>query len=74
MILLGSSPISWKSKTKPTVSKSSAKAEYKAMSQVAVEITSLVRILSELRLSQLQPVTLHCDNQSALQIAKNPVF
>jgi len=74
IVLMGSSPISWKSKKQPTVSKSSAEAEYRAMSQAAVEVTWLVRLLSELGVPQLQPVTLHCDNQSALQIAKNPVF
>ena len=74
MILLGSSPISWKSKKQSTVSKSSAEAEYRAMSQAAAEITWLVRLLSELGVCQTQPVTLHCDSQSALQIARNPVF
>ena len=74
MILFGSSPVSWKSKKQPTVSKSSAEAEYRAMSQAAGEVTWLVRLLSELGVSQSQPVTLHCDNQSALQIAKNHVF
>lgn len=74
MVLLGSSSINWKSKKQPTVSKSSAEAEYKAMSHAAAEVTWLVRLLFELGLSQLQPVTFHCDNQSALQIAKNPVF
>jgi len=44
------------------------------MSQAAAEVAWLVRLLSELGVSDLQPVTLHCDNQSALQIAKNPVF
>ena len=74
MILLGSSPIRRKSKKQPTVSKSFAEAEYRAMSQATTEVTWLVKLLSELGLSQSQPVTLHCDNQFALQIAKNHVF
>lgn len=44
------------------------------MSQAAAEVTWLVRLLSELGIPHKDPVTLHCDNQSALQIAKNPVF
>lgn len=44
------------------------------MAQAAVEVTWMVRLLHELGLTSLQPVTLHCDNNSALQIAKNPVF
>ena len=74
MILLGTSPISWKSKKQPTVSKSSAKAEYRTMSQEAVEVTWLVKPLSEPGVPHSQPVTLHCDNQAALQISKNSVF
>jgi len=66
MILLGTSPISWKSKKQPTVSKSYAETEYRAMSQAAAEVTWLVQLLSEFGVSHLQPVTLHCDNQSAL--------
>ena len=39
MVLLGSSPISWKSKKQPIASKSSAEAEYRAMSHAAAEVT-----------------------------------
>jgi len=44
------------------------------MAQAASEITWLVRLLAELGANNLTPVTLHCDNQSALHIARNPVF
>jgi len=74
LILLGSSPISWKSKKQGTVSRSSSEAEYRAMAQAASEVTWLVRLLEELGLHKLTPVQLHCDNQSAIHIAKNPVF
>lgn len=74
VLQLGSSPISWKSKKQPTVSKSSSESEYRAMASAAAEVTWMVRLLNELGLTNLQPVTLHCDNQSAIHIAKNPVF
>ena len=74
MVLLDTSPTIWKSKKQSTVSKSSAEAKYRAMSQAAAEVTWLIRLLSELGISQTHSVTLHCDNKSALQIAKNPVF
>ncbi|KAL8120516.1 hypothetical protein AgCh_017628 [Apium graveolens] len=73
VMLLGKSPISWKSKKQGIVSKSSAEAEYRAMSNAASEITWLVRLLAELGMLCLKPVTLHCDNQSSIHIAKNPV-
>lgn len=44
------------------------------MAAVASEITWLVRLLEELGVQDLRPVTLECDNQSALQIAQNPVL
>ena len=45
-----------------------------AMAQAAAEVTWLVSVLKELGVPHLKPVTLHCDNQSALHIARNPVF
>lgn len=74
IMMLGQSPVSWKSKKQNTVSKSSSEAEYRAMSAAASEITWLVRLLEELGVSSLQPVTLHCDNKSAIHIATNPVL
>ena len=74
ILLLGGSPIAWKSKKQSTVSKSSSEAEYRAMSSAASEVTWVVRLLKELQINSLQPVTLHCDNQSAIHIAKNPIF
>ena len=53
MAILGTSPISWKLKKQPTVSKSSAKSEYHTMSQAAAEVAWLVRLLSELEVSDL---------------------
>ena len=44
------------------------------MAQAAAEVTWLVNLLQELGVSNLKPVTLHRDNQSALHIARNPVF
>lgn len=74
VLQLGSSPISWKSKKQATVSKSSSEAEYRAMASAAAEVSWMVRLLEELGVSHLQHVLLHCDNQSAIHIGKNPVF
>lgn len=74
VMLFGNSPISWKSKKQSTVSRSSSEAEYRAMAAAASEVTWLVRLLQELGVEDLKPVTLNSDNQSALYIAKNPVF
>lgn len=52
---------------------SSSEAEYRALASAASEVTWMDRLLEELGVVVLQPVTLYCDNQSALYIAKNPV-
>ena len=39
LIMLGTSPISWKSKNQSTISLSSSEAEYKAMASASAEVT-----------------------------------
>ncbi|XP_019228757.1 PREDICTED: uncharacterized protein LOC109209868 [Nicotiana attenuata] len=74
LVLLGDSPISWKSKKQETISLSSAEAEYRSLRKVVDELTWLCRLLDELIVPFPKPVTVFCDSQSALHIAKNPVF
>lgn len=62
LLLLGMSPISWKSKKQHTVSKSSSEAEYQAMSNAVSEVTWVIRLLQELGVNELSLVTLFCDN------------
>lgn len=50
------------------MSKSSSEAEYRAMALAASEVTWIVRLLQELKVYNITPVTLHCDNQSACHI------
>ena len=73
-MFLGDSLISWKSKKRARVSKSSKESEYRAMSIACSEIVWLPGILSELGFSQPDPTSLYDDNTSAIQIVANPVY
>jgi len=58
VVLLGSSPINWRSKKQGTVSRSSSEAEYRAMAQTASEVTWLVKLFGDLGVHSLKPVPL----------------
>jgi len=73
-VFLENSLISWRTKRQKTVSLSSVEAEYRAMTSTCCELTWLRHLFTYLHMPVSDPVALHCDNQAALHIAKNPVF
>ncbi|CAM8914356.1 unnamed protein product [Rhodiola kirilowii] len=73
-VLLGSSLISWKTKKRAIVSRSSAQAEYRAMAHASCEVSWLTRLLADLQIQVPTHVALFCDNMTAMHIARNPVF
>ncbi|KAL4341923.1 hypothetical protein GQ457_08G014960 [Hibiscus cannabinus] len=70
---LGDCLISWRSKKKTTVSRSSCEAEYRAMASVTCELVWLAALLSSFQVAVPQ-AHLYCDNQSAIHLASNQVF
>eukprot|EP00253_Pinus_taeda_P021151 PITA_21151 len=70
---LGSGPITWACKKQAAISLSSAEAEYRGAVEASKEALWLRQILSELGFEQQHPTTLWCDNQSAIQLCKDPV-
>lgn len=71
-IFIGESLISLKKQQ--VISKSSAEAEYRALSDTASEVVWLSRKLSDLNASSPSTPFLYCDSTATLHIAKNSVF
>src|SRR6187200_353775 len=70
---IGGTSISWMSRLQKSVALSTTEAEYMAIAEAAKELVWLKSFLAELGLQQDNCV-LHCDNESAVHLAKNPVF
>ena len=71
---IGSTIVSWYTKKQRSVALSSAEAEYMATSQAACEAIWMRKILVGLFVSHLDPIVIHCDNQSCIKISINLVF
>lgn len=74
IFFISEGPISWASKRQSTVALSSTEAEYMALTQAAKEAIWLRRLLAELGFRTQEPTIIHEDNQSAIALAKNPVY
>jgi hypothetical protein len=72
-VFVGRNLISRRSKKQSVVSRSTAEAEYRAMSLVVCEMLWVKSLLSELNVLRKGSLKLWCDNKSAINIANNPV-
>ncbi|KRZ07267.1 Retrovirus-related Pol polyprotein from transposon TNT 1-94 [Trichinella pseudospiralis] len=69
----GNAAISWESRKQRTAALSSTEAEYMALSKACKEAMHLKRMVGEIT-GLCRSVVLHSDNQSALKLARSPVF
>nr|XP_020164044.1 uncharacterized mitochondrial protein AtMg00810-like [Aegilops tauschii subsp. strangulata] len=67
-VYLGPSLISWSSKRQPTVSRSSAEAEYRAVANAVAECPWLRQLLQELSCPVDRATVVYCDNVSAVYL------
>ncbi|PNX86735.1 NBS-containing resistance-like protein [Trifolium pratense] len=72
-VFLGDNLISWSSKRQPTLSRSSAEAEYRGVANVVSKSCWLRNLLLELRFPLSQATLVYCDDVSAIYLSGNPV-
>ena len=70
---LAKAPVSWKSTLQSTVALSMTEVEYMAITEAVKEAIWLQGLLDDLGVGQKQ-VTIFCDSQSAIHLAKNQVY
>jgi hypothetical protein len=70
---VGGNLVSWRSKKQSVVARSTAEAEYRAMSHGVGEGLWLRRLLMELGLLEDKPIMVYCDNKAAINITNNPI-
>ena len=73
IFVLGGGPISWKATLQDIVALSTTEAEYIAAVEAAKEAVWLKDLVKELEITQ-DNVLLHCDSQSAICLAKDPIY
>lgn len=70
---LAGGAVSWRSRLQTCITQSTTEAEYVAASEACKEAIWLGRLVIDLGIKGETPM-LHCDSQSAIQLARNPVF
>ena len=73
-VYLGSNLVSWSARKQATVSRSSTKAEYKALANVTAELLWIQTLLQELGIETPRAAKVWCDNMGAKHLSANPVF
>jgi hypothetical protein len=71
---LGDSLVSWLSKKKSSISLSTTEAEYIAVSTYYTQVSWMIQTLANLEVNYTALIPIHCDNTSAINVSKNPVF
>ncbi|GJU31860.1 ribonuclease H-like domain-containing protein [Tanacetum coccineum] len=72
-VFLGNNLLSWSSKRQPTLSRSSADAEYRGVANTIAETCWLRNLLRELHTPLSSATLVYCDNVSAVCLSSNPI-
>ncbi|GJU06820.1 ribonuclease H-like domain-containing protein [Tanacetum coccineum] len=72
-VFLGDNLLLWYAKRQHTISRSSAKVEYRGVTNVVAETAWIRNLLRELHSPLLTAILVYCDNVSAIYMSANPV-
>ncbi|GJT52595.1 ribonuclease H-like domain-containing protein [Tanacetum coccineum] len=72
-VFLGNDLLTWSSKHQDTLSRSSAKAEYRGVANAVAETSWICNLLRELHTPLFIATLVYCDNVSAVYMSANPV-
>ena len=73
LIMMAGGPVNWMSKLQPIVTVSSMEAEYLACFFAIQDVVWIRQLLKDIDLKRSRPTRVYIDNQSARQLAMNPV-
>eukprot|EP00253_Pinus_taeda_P014050 PITA_14050 len=71
---MGPRLVSWFSKKQSSIALSTAEAEYVATTYYCTQLLWMMQTLQDLQITCTPPISIFCDNTSAISISKNPVM
>jgi hypothetical protein len=71
---LGDSLVAWLSNKQGSISLSTIKAEYIVVATCCTQILWMIQTLADLKVTNVDPIPLHCDNTSAISVSNNLVL
>lgn len=74
VVMMSGAAITWRSQRQETVAQSSTEAEYLALSTTVKEMAWVTQFVDELCNTNTKPITVYCDNQSAIKLGAVEAF
>eukprot|EP00253_Pinus_taeda_P013579 PITA_13579 len=71
---MGSRLVSWFNKKQSSIALSTAEAEYVAVASCCTQLLWMMQNLQDFQITCTPPISILCDNTSAINISKNPVM